>query len=77
MIWAGEIVGKEKYKFISKKALKKLDEFSNKIKLKEKTGNIITTMDLLNNKIYCYIANLSWNKKGRINNLSKQDLIIK
>lgn len=77
MIGAGEIVGKKKFKFISFTALKKLKYFSKYIRLKQKSKDIITTMDLLNNKAYCYIANLSWNKKSKLNNLSKQDLIIK
>jgi len=70
LIGAGEIVGKDKYKFISKKALSDLDYFINKVIKKEKSDDIITTMDLLNNKLYCYIANLFWNKKARLNKLS-------
>lgn len=77
MIGAGEIVGKPKYKFISFTALKKLNKFSKSIKFKQKVEDVITTMDLLNNKTYCYLANLSWDKKGKLNNLSKQDLVIR
>lgn len=73
LIGAGEIIGKEKYKFISKKALKNLKEFSNVIK-KNKNKEIITTMDLLKDKLYCFLANISWNKKGRLNNLTKKEL---
>ena len=73
LIGAGEIVGKKKYKFISNKALKSLKEFSNIIK-ENKNKEIITTMDLLNDKAYCILANLSWNKKGKINNLTKKEL---
>ena len=75
LIGAGEIVGKKKYKFISNKVLKNLKEFSNTIK-DNKTKEIVTTMNLLNDKIYCMLANLSWNKKGRINNLTKKELKI-
>lgn len=75
LIGAGEIVGNKKYKFISNKALKDLKEFSNIIK-ENKTKEIVTTMNLLNDKIYCILANLSWNKKGRINNLTKKELKI-
>lgn len=74
LIGAGEIVGKDKYKFISRKASKRIKEFSKIVQLKEKQKDIITTMDLLNNSLYCYIANLSWNKKGKRNNLSSDDL---
>lgn len=74
MIGAGEIVGKTKYKFISFSALKKLKQFSNAIKLKQKNKDIITTINLLNNKLYCYLANILWAKKGKLNNLSKQAL---
>lgn len=75
LIGAGEIVGNKKYKFISNKALKDLKEFSNTIK-ENKTKEIVTTMNLLNDKIYCILANLSWNKKSRINNLTKKELKI-
>lgn len=75
LIGAGEIVGNKKYKFISKKALKNLKEFSNVIK-KNKNKEIITTMDLLKDKLYCFLANISWNKKGRLNNLTKKELKI-
>ena len=77
MIGAGEIVGKKKYKFISHTALKKINCFSNCIRLKQKSGDVITTMNFINNKVYCYLANLSWTKKGKLNNLSKENLIIK
>lgn len=75
LIGAGEIVGKKKYKFISNKVLKDLKEFSNIIK-ENKTKEIVTTINLLNDKIYCMLANLSWNKKGRLNNLTKKELKI-
>jgi len=77
LIGAGEITGKEKNKIISKKVIKNIKKFSNNIKLKEKSGDIITTMDFLNNKLYCYIANIFWNKKGKKNNLNKEQLKIK
>lgn len=75
LIGSGEIVGKKKYKFISNNVLKKLKEFSNIIN-ENRNKEIITTIDLLNNKTYCFLANLSWNKKGRINNLTKKELKI-
>ena len=77
MIGAGEIVGEDKFKFISRKALKDINKFANTVSSKEKDKDIITTMDLLNNKLYCYIANHSWNKQGKKNNLSSSDLRIK
>lgn len=77
LIGAGEIVGKVKYKFVSNKALKDINKFSKLIKSRKKDFDIITTMDLLNNKMYCILANLSWTKKGKLNNLSKIDLKIK
>jgi len=77
MIGAGEIVGKDKFKFISIKALKKINNFADTIKSKEIVDDVITTMDLFNNKMYCYVANLSWDKKGKKNNLSSSDLRIK
>ena len=67
LIGAGEIVGRKKYKFITRKARKKLKEFSLSIKNKEKSPDIITSMDLLNNKIYCLIANFSWHKRLKKN----------
>lgn len=77
LIGAGEIVGKEKYKFVSREALKNIKKFSNIIRLKEKGLDIVTTMDLLNNRIYCYMANLSWKRNGKLNKLSDSDLRIR
>lgn len=74
LIGAGEIVGKERYRLVSKKALKKINEFAGNIKLKKENADIITTMDYLNNQGYCYLANLSWTKRGKKNNLSEEDL---
>ena len=74
MIGAGEIVGKDKFNFISRNALKKINNFANIIKMKVINDDIITTIDLLNNRLYCFLANLSWNKKGKKNNLSFADL---
>lgn len=77
LIGAGEVVGKKKYKFISKKALNELKKFCSAVKSKNKISDIITTMDLFNNKMYCYIANKSWDNKGKKNSLSINDLKIK
>lgn len=77
LIGAGEIVGKYKYKIISKKALKKLKQFSLKISNKEEISDIITTVDYLNNNMYCTLANFSWNNKCRKNKLRKKDILIK
>lgn len=74
LIGAGEIVGKEKFRLISQNALKKLNIFANKIKNKESSEDIITTLDLINNQMYCYMANISWYKKGKKYKLSKSDL---
>ena len=77
LIGAGEIVGKTKYKLISKKAFKSLRKFIDIINLDKKTTDIITTVDLLNNKLFCYIANIFWTKNGTRNNLSISDLRVK
>lgn len=74
MIGAGEIVGKQKFKFISNRALKDLNKFSSAVNKKQTHSDIITTMDLFNNKMYCFVANLSWKKKGKKNNLLDLDI---
>lgn len=76
LIGAGEIVGKKKYKFITFKARKKLKQFSHSIKNNKKTNDIITTIDLLTSRIYCMLANISWYKKAKKNNLTKEDIDI-
>lgn len=75
LIGSGEIVGKNKYRFISRKALNDLNKFTKKIKLKEKSKEIITTMDILNNSLYCFLANLSWTKRGKKNKLTKEEIL--
>ena len=74
LIGAGEIVGKTEYKFITRKARKKLKKFSLCIKNNKKSNDIITTMDLLCNKAYCFLANKSWTKKAKKNKLTKNDI---
>ena len=77
LIGAGEIVGKEEYSYITSIATNKLKKFSKCIKDNKNSKDIITTIDLLTNRIYCMFANHSWTKKGKINNLTKDDLKIK
>ena len=74
LIGAGEIVGNPFYKFITKKAHKKLHEFSVKISRNEYIDTTITTMDLLNNNMYIKLANHSWNRQGKKNKLTKKDI---
>lgn len=74
LIGAGEIVGKKSYKFISYSALNKLKKFSNCIKNNKKSNDIITSIDLINSKLYCVLANISWNKKCKKNKLSKEEI---
>lgn len=70
LIGAGEIVGKRKYKLVSKKALKKLFYFGSAISNDKNAGDIITTMDYLDNKTYVFLANRNWNKKSKANGLT-------
>ena len=77
LIGAGEIVGKKEYKFVSRKALRKLNVFIKSIQIAKRRKDIITTMDFINNKLYCYMANLSWNKKCKRNNLSDTAIRVK
>ena len=77
LIGAGEIVGKKQYKYICRKALKKLYEFRSLIKKKEQCSDSITTMDFLNNQTYCFLANYNWSKKGKKNGLNKIKMKIK
>lgn len=74
LIGAGEIVGKEKYKFISNNATNKLKIFNNYIKNKEIQPDIITTVDILDNRLYCLLANISWTNHGKKHRLSKTDI---
>lgn len=74
MIGAGEIVGKRKYRLISHRAFKCLNKFGLNIKQLNKVNDVITTMDILNNKTFCTIANIEWMKKALINGLSKREI---
>lgn len=74
LIGAGEIVGKPEYKFITRKARKKLEKFSLCIKNKKRSNDIITSMDLLNNKMYSFLANKSWTRNAKKNKLTKKDV---
>lgn len=74
LIGAGEVIGDKKYKYISTKAMKSLDKFSKIIKNKEFTKDIITTIDILNDRLYCFFANISWTKNGKKFKLTKEEL---
>ena len=74
LIGAGEIAGNKKYKIISKKIYNNLDKLSNCIKNNQRYKDTITTISLLNNKLYCMIANYSWNKKSKNNNLNINEI---
>ena len=76
LIGAGEIVGKKSYSYITSIAISKLKKFSICIKDNKTSKDIITTMDLLTNKLYCMFANSSWTKRAKKNNLKKNDLLI-
>lgn len=69
LIGAGEIVGNNKYNFITKKAHKKLNEFKDIIKNNKITNDIIVSIDYIANRTYCFLANLSWNKNAKKNNI--------
>ena len=74
LVGAGEIVGKKKFSYITSIAINKLKKFSKCIKNNSYTKDIITTMDLLTNRMYIMFANASWTKQGKKNKLSKKDL---
>ena len=76
LIGAGEVVGNKKYKLLSKKIYHHLRLLSNDIK-NNISNEYKGTISLINNSLYCKIANISWNKKGSINNLSKKDIRVK
>ncbi len=59
LIGAGEVAGNKKYQFISKKVFKCLNKLSNDIENNIVSKDMITTVSLLNNKLYCMIANIS------------------
>lgn len=77
LIGAGEIVGKEKYKYVCKNARKELENFKKVLANKDFFKDTITTMDLLNNKIYCFLANINWNKSAKRNKLKKCNIKLK
>ena len=56
------------------KIIKELNEFSLRVMNKKSCSEIITNLDLLNNKMYCCFANKSWDKKGKKNKLMNLDL---
>lgn len=74
LIGAGEVIGNKKYKYISNKAMKELNKFSKIIKNKEITKEIVTTVDFLNNQLYCFFANLLWTNNGKKYKLTKEEL---
>jgi hypothetical protein len=77
LIGAGEIIGNKQYSFISNNARKKLNEFANTISLKLIKDDVITSADILTNRLFCFFANIFWTKDGKRYRLSREDLRIK
>lgn len=71
LIGSGEIIGKKKHKIISSKALKKLKRFSICIMNNKKTNDEETTINYLNNYLFCIIGNIFWKRKIKKNLLNK------
>ena len=74
LIGAGEVIGNKKYKYITTKAHQKLNKFGKIIKNIELTKDITTTVDFLNDKMFCFFANIFWTKDGKKFKLTKEDL---
>lgn len=74
LIGAGEVIGDKKYKYISRKANKTLNKFGRILKNQENTNDIKTTTDFLNDKLFCFFANIFWTKDGKKYNQTKIDL---
>lgn len=74
LIGAGEIIGKAKYKYISRNATKKLKQFSQIVKNKEINEDIVTTVDFMDNKLFCFLANISWTNDGKKHKLTKKNI---
>ena len=73
LIGAGEVVGDDRYKFITKRARKNIRLFSKNIK-NNNFFEMITTTDYINNKIFCFFANKFWSRHGKSNGLSVSDI---
>jgi len=69
LIGSGETQRKKRHKIISYPTTKKLKKLKNKISKKEKFTDEITTISIIGNKLYCFIANNWWTRKGRKNKL--------
>lgn len=74
LIGTGEVAGDSKYRFISKKIFKDLDDLKYCIKNNEKMGDRIHTVSLLNNFMFCTIAKHNWNKQAKTNHLKVKDI---
>lgn len=74
LIGAGEVAGQKKYKWLSKKIFTNLRRLGEAINNNYVTEDIISRVGLLNTKLYCLIANMSWNKKGYKNGLSIDEI---
>lgn len=74
LIGAGEVAGNRKYRLLSAKVYKDLRNFSRCINNNILCNDKLSELSLLNDKLYCFFANLSWNKNGLKNNLNKEDI---
>lgn len=77
LIGAGETLGNLKHKIIGNDLSKKLHKFSINVSCYKTFDELITTLRLVDNRLFCIIGNSFWNKKGRKNGLRRKDIIKK
>lgn len=73
-IGAGEVVGDTKYRIIKNKVFKDLDELKYSIENNLDIEDKMNTISLVNNWMYCTIANHNWDKGAKKNGLTKEDI---
>lgn len=69
LIGAGEIIGNKKFKFISKKALNKIEELKYEIIEEKNIKDNLLTIDYVESKLYLLLGNILWKKKAKKNKI--------
>lgn len=74
LIGAGEVAGVKRFKFLSGKVFKNLKRLGQAVNNNGFIGDNICRVGLLTKKLFCKIANISWNRQGKANGLTKNNL---
>ena len=74
LIGAGEVAGERKYRWLCTNIFRNLNRLGKNVNNNYVMEDVISRVSLLNSKLYCSLANMSWSKKGYKNGITVDEI---